>query len=178
MEELLQEVLHEITNKPEVFIAEIIQFALLLGIILWLLPRVLGKKLAERQQKVVSEIREAEQIEQEYLQRKREAEEILANAEKEARQILLDAERNAEKERKIALSQIEKEVEEILSRAQQLVEAEEMKVMEETSEQLAGLVAEAIRRYVDEILSETERRSLTERIILSSLEEMGGTAKL
>jgi len=172
MVELLKEAIHEITAEPVVFAVEVVQFALLLGVIIWALPRFIGKGLVERRDKIAADLEEAAKTEKEYAGLKKEAQEIVVRAEAEAKAIIKTAKETAKKERKEASAQADAEVKEIILRAQQTVEADKDRVIAEASEQLISLITETTRRYLDEALTETERRELTQKIILESLEEM------
>jgi hypothetical protein len=52
------------------------------------------------------------------------------------------------------------------------VESEKERVRREASGRLLQLTTEAARRYLDEMLTETERRTVSQQAILASLQEM------
>lgn len=172
MEELLKEALHEITTYPNIFLAEVVQFTLFLGVIVCAGRRFMGKKLKERQETIAVALKEADKTEREYAELKKEAEAIVASATEEVRQMIKTAKTKAKKELQTALRQADEEAKEIILRAGEMVKAEKERVISETSEHLVNLIAETTRRYVDEALTEGERRELTQKIILASLEEM------
>ena len=172
MAELLKEVLHEITAQPVLFIAEVVQFSLLLGVILWVVPRIIGKRLIERRAKIEAELAEAKAAEKGCTGIVKEAGAVIARAEKEAPGIIRIAKEAAEKERETAIAQADAEVQEIILRARQTVEGEKNRIIRGASEHLVSLTTETTRRYLDEALTESERRALMQKIILASLEEM------
>ena len=172
MVELFKEVLHEITSKPVIFVVEIVQFAALAGILAFAIQRIVGKMLRERRERIVTELRKASQVRKEYTATKKEADAVLARAKKEAREILKEAKENLTQERENAAVQAEQEAKEIVLQAERTIEAEKNQVLNETSEQLVSLVTVTTRRFIDEALTESERRALTQKIILTSLEEI------
>lgn len=172
MVELLKEALHEITAEPAMFIAEVVQFSILLGIILWVAPRFIGKRLVERRSKITAELAEAGKAEQEYTGIKKEAEVVIERTEKEAPEIIRIAKETTAQERQAATAQADTEAEEIILKARQTVEREKNRVLREASEHLVRLTTETTRRYLDEALSESERRAFMQKIISESLEEM------
>lgn len=174
MAELFKEVLHEITSKPVIFIAEIIQFAILIGIFIFAVPRIVGKMLKERRERIIAELQEATKAKKEYTEVKKEANAIVAKAKEEARQIVREAQENAKREREAAVVQAEQEAKDIILQAEQTIETEKNKVISEACEQLVSLVTVTSRRFLDEALTESERRALTQKIVLSSLEEIEG----
>ncbi|MFZ3063236.1 MAG: ATP synthase F0 subunit B [Actinomycetota bacterium] len=172
MAELFKEVLHEITGKPLIFIVEIIQFAVLIGIFILVVPRIVGKRLKERRERIIAELQEATKAKKEYIEATKEADTIVARAKEEARQIVKAAKENARREREAAVGQAEQEAKDIILQAEQTIETEKNKVINEACEQLVSLVTATTRRFLDEALTESERRALTQKIILSSLEEI------
>lgn len=174
MAELFKEVLHEITSKPVIFIAEIIQFAILIGIFIFAVPRIVGKMLKERRERIIAQLQEAAKAKKEYTEVKKEANAIVARAKEEARQLVREAQENAKREREAAASQAEQEAKDIILQAEQTIETEKDKIISEASEQLVSLVTVTARRFLDEALTESERRALTQKIVLSSLEEIEG----
>lgn len=174
MAELFKEAVHEITGRPLIFVAEVIQFAILIGIIFGVAPRIVGKRLKERRERIIAELQEATKAKKEYTEAKKEANAIVASAKEEARQIVRAAQENAKREREAAVVQAEQETKDIILQAEQTIETEKNKVISEACEQLVSLVTVTTRRFLDEALTESERRALTQKIILSSLEEIEG----
>jgi len=64
----------------------------------------------------------------------------------------------------------------ILLQARQAVETEQGRVAGDLSEQLVTLITLVTRRYIEESLTESERRAVTQKLILASLNEMESTA--
>lgn len=176
MKELLQEVLHEITGEPVMFAAEVVQFILLVVIVRFLLRRILGTDLRERQEQIVARVEEADRADEAYADARRRADTIMAETRGEAQRIREQAAMTAEQERRAGRERIEREAAAIILQAVQSIEAEKARVVREASEQLIDLIGLVTRRFLDEALTEQERRALTQKLILARLKEMEGTA--
>jgi F-type H+-transporting ATPase subunit b len=174
MRELFQEALREIIEEPVTFVVEIVQFLLLLGIIRFLLPRLVGKNLAERRKRIAAQIENADRADEAYAEAQRQAAAIMAEARAEAQRIREAGRTTAERERRAGLERTAEEVRAIALRAQQSVETEKNRVRSEVSEQLVDLVTLVTRRFIEEALTESERRAVTQKLILARLKEMEG----
>ena len=176
MTELLQEMLHEITGEPMMFAAEVVQFILLIVIVRFLLRRVLGTDLRERQEQIAAKVEEADRADEGYADAQRRTDAIMAEARSEAQRIREQAATTAEQERLAGRERVEREAAAIILQAEQSIEAEKERVVREASEQLIDLIGLVTRRFLDEALTEHERRALTQKLIFARLKEMEGTA--
>jgi F-type H+-transporting ATPase subunit b len=176
MSELIQEVLHEITGKPVTFAVEIVQFLLLVVIIRFLLPRLVGTNLKARRERIAAEIEKADQADAAYAEAQQQAAALMAEARREAQRIIEAAGIAAQEERRTGLDRAEQEANAILLQANQAIETEKGRVTGEASEQLVTLITLVTRRFIEESLTESERRAVTQKLILASLKEMEGTA--
>ena len=174
MNELLQEVLHEITAEPMLFAAEVVQFLLLLVIIRYLLRRVVGKDIRERRDRIAAEVEEADRADEAYADARRQTDAIVAEARREAQQIREQAKTARENDRTAGRERFEQEAAAIILQAEQSIEAEKNRVIHEASEQLIDLIGVVTRRFLEEALTENDRRALTHKLILSRLHELGG----
>jgi F-type H+-transporting ATPase subunit b len=175
MKELIQEVLRQITGEPLMFTVEIVQFLLLVLIIRFLLPRIVGTALKERRKRIAAEVEKADQADAAYAKAQQQAAALVAAAHAEAQRSIEAARTAAQEERRAGLDQVEQEANAILLQAGQAIETEKGRVASEASEQLVTLITLVIRRFIDESLTESERRAVTQKLILASLKEMEDT---
>jgi F0F1-type ATP synthase membrane subunit b/b' len=176
MKELIQEVLRQITEEPWIFIVEIVQFLLLVLIIRLLLPRIVGTPLKERRTRIAADVEKADQADSAYAKARQQAAALVAAARTEAQRTIEAARTVAQDERRAGLDQVEQEADAILLQARQASETEKDRVASEASEQLVTLITLVTRRFIEESLTESERRAVTQKLILASLNEMEGTA--
>jgi ATP synthase F0 subunit b len=176
MKELIQEGLRQITGEPLIFTVELVQFLLLILIIRFLLPRIVGTALKERRKRIAAEVEKADQADAAYANAQQEAAALVAEARAEARKIIEAARIAAQEERRAGLDRAVQEANAILLQAGQTIETEKERVVSEASEQLVTLITLVSRRFIEESLTESERRAVTQKLILASLDDMEGTA--
>jgi F-type H+-transporting ATPase subunit b len=176
MKELIQEVLRQVTGEPLIFMVELVQFILLVLIIRFLLPRIVGTALKERRKRIVAEVEKADQADAAYAKALQQAAALVAAARAEALRTIEAARTAAQEERLAGLDRVEQEANAILLQAGQTIEIEKKRVVGEASEQLVTLITLVTRRFIEESLTESERRTVTQKLILASLDEMEGTA--
>jgi ATP synthase F0 subunit b len=175
MKELIQEGLRQITGEPLIFTVEFVQFLLLILIIRFLLPRIVGTALKERRKRIAAEVEKADQADAAYANAQQEAAALVAEARAEARKIIEAARIAAQEERRAGLDRAVQEANAILLQAGQTIETEKERVVSEASEQLVTLITLVSRRFIEESLTESERRAVTQKLILASLDDMEGT---
>jgi F0F1-type ATP synthase membrane subunit b/b' len=172
MADLFREILQQITADPVRFSAEVVQSLMLLGILGWAGGRFARTRLSARRSRVAAELAGAEEAERESSRIQAEARALAADAERQSPELVRAAEVAAGTEREKAIAAIAAEAEELIAQARQTVERERSRVVREASGRLVRLTAEAARRYLDEMLTESERRALTQKAILASLEQL------
>jgi F-type H+-transporting ATPase subunit b len=172
MHELIEEALRRIAEEPWVFVAEVAQFLLLLLIIRLLLPRIAGTALSQRRTRIADLVEKAGQADTAYANARQQAAALLAAARAEAQKTVEAARTAAQEERRSGLDQVDQEAEAILLQARQAGETEQGRVASDASEQLVTLITLVTRRYIEESLTESERRTVTQKLILASLNEI------
>ena len=175
MSELIQEVLLEITAKPLLFVVEIVQFLLLVFIVRLILIRVLGTTLKERRERIAADVEKADQADAAYAAAQQQAAALTAGALAETKRSIEVARTAAQDERRLGLNEAEQEAKAIILQAQQTVETEKGRVAGEASEELVTLITQVVRRFIEETLSESERKAVTQKLILASMKEMADT---
>jgi ATP synthase F0 subunit b len=172
MEELFTEILHEITGQPARFAADVLQSALLLGILVWAGRRYVAGRLAERRARIATELTDAGAAEHESDRVRQESLTVVTQARDSAAEMLRGARERAVGEREASVATIEAEAQQIVAQARTTVELEKAGVHRDVSDRLVHLTSEAARRYLEEMLTETERRALTQKAILTFLDEV------
>lgn len=174
MEELFKDAIHDITGQPLVFAAEVVQFLLLIVMIRFLLLRTVGKTLKERRERIAVEMEKANRADKEYAEAQKQAASIVAEAHADAQRIIGASLAAANERHRTGLEQAEHEANAIIIESQKTIKNEKDRVVRETSEHLTDLVTLVTRRFIDEALTESERRTLTQKLILTRLKEMEG----
>lgn len=177
MSELLQGAVGEITASPLRFAAEVAQAAALIALLAWAARRAIAKRLGRRRQEIETALREADRAALEADALLAEERSVLARAEAEGPAIVRRATEEAEREASAANAALEGEAEALLRQAREAVEAERSRTRRESAERLVRVTAVAARRYLDEVLTDAERRALMEKAIAESLDELARHAR-
>jgi len=176
MDELLRATLREITDQPARFAAEVVQQLLLIAIIVWFGRRWLAKRLAERRSRIESALAGADAADKDSVRIREELATMPAKSAESAAALLKSAREQAEKERATAAAAIEAEARQVVEQAHKSLELEKESVRRDAAERLVGLTTDAARRYLDEMLTENERRALTQKAILAFLDQVETSA--
>jgi len=172
MGELMREAFREIAASPMRYVAELIQFAVLIGLIVWFGRGKVRKRLADRQGRIAAELAEAENAVHESARIRDEARALAERPPEEGPALLRRAAQEAVSQRDAEVARLEADAAEILAQAQRTVEREKERISRESASRLVQLTTETVRRYIDEMLTESERRTVTQQAILASLDEL------
>ena len=174
-EEIFKEMGLEVTQEPVRMIAEITQFALLIGIV-WVVAIGFGKRkgfvanlLSERAERTDRNLEIASRAPENLALAQKSATERIDSAETEARQLLEAAHADAEQIESTARAEADAEVSRITERAQSALTMETEEMHLELREELVSIVAQATRSILNEKMSVSEQRELIESSIAASL---------
>jgi F0F1-type ATP synthase membrane subunit b/b' len=172
MGDLTRELLQEMAARPVAFAAELLQSLLLIGIVVWGGRKYGARRLTERRERIAAELAAAASAERESAKLRAEALAVAANAEPSSAEIVRTARENAARERAMSQSEIDAAARMILDKAHSTVEEEKHHIRRDTADRLVHLTSDIARRYVDEFLSEAERRALTRKAIEAALDRL------
>jgi F0F1-type ATP synthase membrane subunit b/b' len=172
MGELLRELLQETGARPIAFVAEVIQSVLLIAVAIWAGRKYGARRLAERRERIVAELAAATSAEQESLKLRDEALAVAANATTAGASLVRISQENATREREASKADIDAAARQIVDTARSTLEAERDQIRHDAADRLVRLTSEIARRYVDEFLSESERRALTRKAIEATLDQL------
>ncbi len=172
MSAILRETLHEIAARPAAFAAEVLQFAVLVVIVWQLVRRALLGKLAERRQQIATRVAQANHAGELHADAERRAAALVEQARAQARSTEDAAAAAARDARQAGMAALERDVEAVVHQAEHAVEAEKIRVTREASERLVALIAVVVHRFLDEAVTESERRTLTQKLIVERMREL------
>jgi len=178
MTEVLQEIAKEIGADPGKFVIEVVQFAVLLGIV-YVVALGFGKRrgmvanmLVERRRRIEERVDRAAHAEETLAQARERAATALAEARAEAAAILREARASARTSRRDQRRAADAEADTIRSRARQVIDEERAEMAIEVRDRLVGVVAQATRGLLNEGLSPQEQRQLIQNIVSSEIERL------
>lgn len=148
----------------------LINLAILVGILVYFGNKVLTGILGERQARIAAEIKEAEGKQQEAEKALAVAQKQLAEAEAEAERIKQAGLESAKTTRESILQKAEQDVERMKQAAVQDLNADRDKAIAELKERVAALAMQRVESQLQSILDESTQKQLVD----NSLAQLGG----
>jgi len=149
----------------KLFLAQIVNFAVILLILWKWVFRPLAGALESRRKKIEDSIAKAELIEKQMAEADKTREQNLREARAEAEKIIQNTALEAEKARQIALAAAKGEAERVLARAKETIEAEKILMLKEVKDEIAGLVVLATEKILLEKLDEKKDKQLINTVL-------------
>lgn len=147
------------------FLAEVIAFLVMLGILArWVYPIVIAAA-EERQNRIKQQLEQAEDARQEAQQRLRDAEAEVQRAREQAGQIIERANRAAERIQQEAQEKAREEARRIVEAANRDIEAERQRAIHAIRRQMADIVGVAVGKIVADSLDGERHRKLIDAAI-------------
>jgi F-type H+-transporting ATPase subunit b len=132
------------------FIAQLINFSILLFVLHRFAYKPVLKMLENRTEKIEKGLQDAEASQKKLEQAAKKEEELLIEAKKQAKEIIEKAQEQANLNRDEILVQTKKDSERIIAHAQKVSEEQKEKMVNEVKSEVAGLVAIALEKIIDE----------------------------
>lgn len=178
MQELIAEIVHEVSAEPVTFAIELVQFGLLVFLIKAVAFGFRGKRgmvtgmLADRRENIGMRLADAASAAEELIAAREVAGERLSTARAEAREFVAQARASAEEEAAAVLANLEGEVTELRRQAEETLEKERAEMLGDVHEQLVDLVTMATRAVLEEGYTPSEQRQLIQRSVMESLDNL------
>jgi F0F1-type ATP synthase membrane subunit b/b' len=180
--EIFSEIAAEIAHEPLRFVAEIVQFALLIGIV-WIVGFGFGSRkgfvrnmLAERALRTEASLKEALGAPEELSTARQTAASKARSARAEGRHAISAAKQEAAEVELSLHTEADAEAERVLSRVDEALETERAEMHAEIREELVDLVARATRQLLNERMTIAEQRRLIEEHVMASVMGQGDSA--
>jgi F-type H+-transporting ATPase subunit b len=147
------------------FVAEIIAFLVMVGILArWVYPRVMAAA-DQRQRQIGAQLEAAERARQQAEERLGEAEGQLRESRNQAQEIIAGANRSADQRRAELLARAEEEARRVAEQARREIDAERQRAIDSVRGEVADLVVAATEKVVGETLDDQRHRRLIEEAI-------------
>jgi len=176
VEEIFAEVVAEIAADPWAFVAEVVQFLVLVAVV-WVVAFGFGKRkgfvknmLAERASTVEARLVGASHADEDLAQARKDAASTVRSANAEARRLIAEAKQDADDLEAKARAEADAEAERLVDRARAALETERAEMQLEMREALVDLVAQSTRSIMNEKVPVARQRKLIESAISSSAE--------
>ncbi len=155
----------EVSLNTDIFETNVINIALLLGGVIYLLSGALGEALSERQKKILGAIQESEERLQEADARFNESETQLAQAQMVMDSIKSDSETTAKQVKDTVLNDGKVEIERLTSSAKSQITTIEAKVRKQISDYVVALALKRITLQLEGKLNSDLQQQIIDRNI-------------
>lgn len=151
--------------KGGLFVAQLINFLVILFIVWRWIYRPLLRSMDERGQKIALGLRQAEEAKTALRDAQEAKRTFLKEADHEARSLVEKARTEAEKQRQAMLSQTRQEIERQVEQVRLQLKEEREATMKAAKGEIAGLVLLATQKVLGQSLNEESRAGLNERTL-------------
>lgn len=149
----------------DIFETNIINLAIVIGVLVYFGRGVLGKILAERRENIQSAIAEAEKRQKDAAAALAEQQQLLAQAQAEANRILAEAETKATSAKEVILAQAKKDVEKLQEEAVQDLSTAQERAIAELRQRVTAMALQNVESQVTTQLDEGKQQKLIDRSI-------------
>ncbi len=149
----------------DIFEANLINLAIIIGVMVYFGRGFLGGKLKERRDVIEEAITQAESRQKQAASALAEQQQKLQMAKKEAGRIRTEAQANAEIARQAVLAQSAKDIERLKASAAQDLTSQQDKVVQELRRQVAEMAIERVRGNLPNALNESVQAKLVDQSI-------------
>jgi F-type H+-transporting ATPase subunit b len=143
------------------FVSQIINFLILIWLLQRFLFKPINKAMADREQKIVSELEEARQTKLDAEQQEQELKNRLNQFEEQKDELLGDARRHVEEKRNQWLDDLRAEMMEVRNRWEEALETEKKLFLDQLSKETAAQIIDLIER----VLQDLSERNLEEQTV-------------
>ena len=154
-------------NLPQL-IAQIVNFALLFGLLLLVAYKPLMKMLDARSEKIRESIEDTERIKEQAALAEEETKKRIEAASKEGQEIIAQAVRTGEEVRQQAQQQAREEAETLINRARAEIQRERDEAIDELRRQVADVAILAAGKVIERSLDKETHRELIDKTLEES----------
>ncbi|MDD5043352.1 MAG: F0F1 ATP synthase subunit B [Patescibacteria group bacterium] len=148
--------------------AQIVNFAIVVGVLWFFALKPLIKKMNERTSYIEKSLEDAKQVEANLAKAEELKKERLADATREAERIIKEAKKVIEREKQEALGKTKNEAEKVVAEAKEQIVVEK----EKAEKEIRGKVSELVILAVEKILKENVSKSMDEKKIAETIESL------
>ncbi|NOZ06627.1 MAG: F0F1 ATP synthase subunit B [Chloroflexi bacterium] len=149
----------------KMLITQIVNFAILLGVLWLLLYKPILNALKQRQEKIRESLAQADSMRQEARNTEQQFEQELQKARKEGQEIIARAQEMAEKTRQEILEQSRQEAQQLVEKAKEEIDYDRKQAMAELQKQVANLSLLVTQKVVGEALDASTHHRLVQEFI-------------
>ncbi len=149
----------------KLIIAQLVNFAIVIGVLYYFGIRPLGKLMKKRSEKIEKGLLDAKENQTLLAKSEEDYKKTLAQARKESQEILSKAKTEAEKKKNEILAEAQEETQKLVERGKAQLEIEREKIVKEAQTELASLVFHSTEKVLVGVLDEKKDRMFIEQTI-------------
>ncbi|TAL51281.1 ATP synthase F0 subunit B [Patescibacteria group bacterium] len=149
----------------KIFLAQLLNFAVVLFVLWKWAYKPIVKILEERQEKIERSVKHADDVEKRVCELETEQKKVIATAKSEAAKILDEARVVAEDRKKELLGKAKEEVKGVVAQGKGQLEAQKEQMIREAREEIAAIAVEAARKILTEGVDEKKATKLAEGVV-------------
>ena len=149
----------------KLLVAQIINFAVVLAVLYWLVFKPLLKTMEERSKKVAKSLVDAKKIEEQLALTQADYQKEIVQAKKEASLILEQARARADETKKEMIVRVKEEIGLMVNQQKAKLEQEKAVVLKEIRQDVAGLVIKTVEKVLNKKLDEKGDQELIKNLI-------------
>ncbi len=154
-------------NLPTL-VAQIINFAILLGLMYLVAYKPIMRMFDERSRKIKESMEQTEFIKEQAAHAEEEAEKRIEEAAKEGQEVVVRAVRTGEEVRREAQQEARQEAESLITRARTEIQRERDDAIDELRKEFADLTILAASKVIDRSLDKEAHRQLIDKVLRES----------
>jgi F-type H+-transporting ATPase subunit b len=149
----------------KIFIAQLINFSIVL-LVLWRFAyKPIVKLLEERQKKIENGVAQAEEAQKKLIEIEKERENVLKETREEAMQLVESTRAQVEEKRKLMLEKAKDEVGIVVAHGKEQLKNQKEQMMREAREEIAQIAVEAARKILSESVDEKKAMKLAQEAV-------------
>ncbi len=149
----------------KIFLAQLLNFAVVLFVLWKWAYKPIVKLLEERQEKIERSVKQADDIEKRVRELASEQKEVIATAKSEAAKILDEARTTADDRKKGLLVKAKEEVKAVVAQGKAQLEAQKEQMIRDAREEIAAIAVEAARKILEDGVDEKKATKLAEGVV-------------
>jgi F-type H+-transporting ATPase subunit b len=159
------ELLGNLGINGKLFIAQLINFAILFFVLKKFAYQPILKVLDERKDKIEKGLKDAEKAGEKLEKITVKEEKVLRKANAKAQDILMTAEKKADENRVVAVEKTEEEIAQLMKKAEQKIAEKKEQMLQELKKDVAGLVVMATEKVLDEKIDNNKDGELIKKAV-------------
>lgn len=149
----------------KLFIAQTVNFAIVLGVLYFFAFKPIAKMMAERSQKIEKSLADAKEIEDRLQEAETEKKTIITEAKKAATEILAAADLQGVKRQEEMIKKAKEDIEKIISSEKGKLAAEKAETLKELKAETASLVTLTVEKLLKEKMDGAKDQELIKNLV-------------